>query len=126
MENIFAEASRIKLRFDVQGSVSTEQLWDVKLDALIAFEEMIAGVVESYGKSLRRKSAGRKTKAQEADELRLAIVTSILDIRIKEQDDVKAATDAKIHNQKIMDLIAEKQNDSLKSMSVDELKALLK
>lgn len=126
MSNIFEQASRLKLRFDVQGSVSTEQLWDVKLDVLIAYEEAMTDRVESYGKSVRRKAGGRKTKAQEMDELGLAIVTSILDIRLKEKEDEKAQAEAKIHNQKIMDLIARKQDAELEALSAEELQKLLK
>jgi len=123
--NVFEQASRDKLRFDLSGQISTEQLWDVKLDNLISYEEGLAETVESYGKSTRRK-AGRKTKEQELNELRLAIVTSILDTRIKEQEDSAEALKTKAHNQKIMDLIAAKQDQDLQSKSVDELKKLLK
>lgn len=125
MENIFVLASRTQLRFDLQGNITTEQLWKVDPNNLINYEEQLTEVVEGYGKSTRRK-AGRKTKEQEMNELRLAIVSYVLDIRLKEQEDAKTAAADKLHNQKIMDLIAEKQDDSLKNMSVDELKALLK
>ena len=125
MENIFVLASRTQLRFDLQGNITTEQLWKVDPNNLINYEEQLTEVVEGYGKSTRRK-AGRKTKEQEMNELRLAIVSYVLDIRLKEQEDAKTAAANKDHNQKIMDLIAEKQDDSLKNMSVDELKALLK
>ena len=125
MENIFVLASRTQLRFDLQGNITTEQLWKVDPNNLINYEEQLTEVVEGYGKSTRRK-AGRKTKEQEMNELRLANVSYVLDIRLKEQEDAKTAAADKLHNQKIMDLIAEKQDDSLKNMSVDELKALLK
>lgn len=123
--NIFEQASRDKLRFDLHGQISTEQLWDAKLDTLILYEEGLAETVESYGKSTRRK-AGRKTKDQETSELRLAIVTAVLDTRIKEQEEAKEALQNKAHNQKIMDLIAAKQDEELKSMSAEDLRKLLK
>lgn len=124
--SIFEQASRLKLRFDIQGQISTEQLWDVKLDNLVTYEEIITDAVEGYGKSLRRKAAGRKTKAQEMDELRLAIVSSILDTRIKEQEEAAAIAENKLQNQKIMEIIAEKKDASLKNLSVEELEKLLK
>lgn len=124
MDN-FVLASRCKLRFDLQGQISTEQLWDVKMDNLIQYEELLTETVESYGKSTRRK-AGRKTKDQELNELRLSIVSSILDTRIKEQEAAADELKTKAHNQKIMDLIAAKQDEDLKSMSAEDLKKLLK
>jgi len=125
MDNIFAQASRLKLRFDVSGNVSTEQLWDVKIGNLTDYENSLADIVEGYGKPTRR-GIGRKTKEQELNELRLAIVTSILDIRIKEQDEAAVATANKAHNQKIMDLIARKKDAELEAMSAEELQKLLK
>lgn len=123
--NVFEQASRERLRFDLSGQISTEQLWDVKLDNLISYEEGLAETVESYGKSTRRE-AGRKTKDQELNELRLAIVTAVLDTRIQEQETAKEALQNKAHNQKIMDLIAAKQDEELKSMSAEDLRKLLK
>jgi hypothetical protein len=123
--NVFEQASREALRFNLQGNISTEQLWDVKIDNLITYEEQLSEVVEAYGKSTRRK-AGRKTKEQELNELRLAIVTSVLDTRIEEQEAAKQALESKTYNQKIMDLIAAKQDEDLKAMSVEDLKKLLK
>lgn len=123
--NIFEQASRLKLRFDIQGHVSTEQLWDVKENSLVSYEEQLTEVVESYGKSTRRK-AGRKTTDQELNELRLAIVTSVLDTRIAEREAASEQLATKAHNQKIMELIAAKQEEGLKQMSVEELQKMLK
>ena len=123
--NIFEQASREKLRFDIQGHISTEHLWDVKEDMLISHEEQLTEIVESYGKSVRRK-AGRKTKVQELNELRLAIITSVLDTRIAEREAAADQLATKAHNQKIMDLIAAKQEEGLKGMSVEDLQKMLK
>jgi len=123
--SIFEQASRLKLRFDLQGNISTEQLWDVDLDNLVTYEEQLIEVVASYGKSTRRKTS-RKTNEQATNELRLAVVASILDTRIKEQEEAQEAAANKAHNQEIMEQIAEKQKDELKGKSIEELKAMLK
>jgi len=126
--DIFEKASRIKLRFDFRGTVGAEQLWEVKdadLGELMTFEEKLLEVVESYGKSIRRK-VGAKTKDQELNELRLAIVSYILDVRLKEQESEATAKANKAHNQKIMELIARKQDAALEAMSAEELEKLLK
>lgn len=124
--NIFEQASRLKLRFSLTGNISVENLWDVKLDSLIRHEEDLIDVVESYGKSLRRSKAGRKTNAQVEDELRLAVVSSILDTRIKEQEEATEAASVKANNAKIADIIARKQEASLENLSVEELQKLMK
>ena len=123
--NIFEQASRCKLRFDLSGQISVEQLWDVNMNALATYEEQLTEVVESYGKSTRRK-AGRKTTDQELNELRLAIVTSVLDTRIAEREAASEQLATKAHNQKIMELITAKQEEGFKQMSVEELQKMLK
>lgn len=82
-------------------------------------------MVESYGKSTRRTRQTR-TAEQNANELRLAIVTHILDVREQEAEEAANAADVKQHNQRILELIRAKQEQKLADMSEDELKALLK
>lgn len=125
MKNIFETASRLKLRFDINGQISVEQLWDAKMPALVDYEQQLTEVVESYGKSTRRTRAAR-TITQEMNELRLEIVTYVLDVREKEAEEARNAASDKENNQKILALIAEKQDDQLKAMSVDDLKKMLK
>jgi len=122
----FIKASRLKLRFDLQGQISTEQLWSVNFDQLVSFEEQLTEVVEGYGKSSRRKTSNHKSKEQELNELRLAIVTAILDIRVKEQEEAASAAETKAHNTRIKELIAAKQEAELANLPIAELEKLLK
>ena len=125
MNNIFETASRLKLRFDISGQISVEQLWDAKMPALVDYEQQLTEVVDGYGKSTRRTRAAR-TIAQEMNELRLEIVTYVLDIRERELEEAKNAASVKEHNQKILELIAQKQNQQLADMSIDDLQKMLK
>ena len=125
MNNIFETASRLKLRFDISGQISVEQLWDAKMPALVDYEQQLTEVVDGYGKSTRRTRAAR-TVAQEMNELRLEIVTYVLDVREKEAEEAKSAASVKEHNQKILEVIAQKQNQQLADMSIEEKKKMLK
>jgi hypothetical protein len=125
MNEIFLLATRTALRFDIRGNISTEQLWSIPKDELIPYEESLQTSLEKFGKSTRR-TAGRKTKAQETLELQLAVVSAVLDIKIAEETESKEAAKNKAHNESIMALIADKQQDELKGKSVEELKAMLK
>jgi len=122
---IFEKATRLKLRFQINGEITTEQLWNVKESTLIAYEEELQEQVEKFGKTSRRKSS-YKTKEQESVELKLAIVSHVLDTVIKEREEAANENAAKQHNQKILALIAEKQEEGLRGKSIDELQALLK
>jgi len=125
MENIFVEASRSKLRFGINGSISTEQLWDIPMTTLVDAEQALTEVCEGYAKSTRRTKRNR-TKAQQENELRLKIVTYVLDVREAEQEAASLAAETKAHNQKILELIASKREGELASKSIEELEAMLK
>lgn len=123
--NIFEQASRDKLRFDVDGRISVEQLWTVKMQSLINFEQTLTEMVEGYGKSTRRTRQTR-TEEQRANELRLAIVTHILDVREAEAEAATNAAATKEHNQKVLAEKRRRQELALTTMSDAELDALLK
>ena len=123
--NIFEKASRIRLRFNVEGNISVEQLWSAPITRLVEYEQALTEVVESYGKSTRRTKKVRSTE-QEANELRLEIITYILDVREAEAELASTAADVKAHNQKILELIQSKKNEELTTKTVEELTAMLK
>lgn len=125
MNNIFETASRLKLRFDINGQISTEQLWDAKIPALVDYEQQLTEVVEGYGKSTRRTRAAR-TITQEMNELRLAIVSYVLDVREKEAADEVNAAAVKEQNQKVLAEKLRRKEIALTTMSDEELDALLK
>jgi hypothetical protein len=123
--NIFEKASRIKLRFDLNGQISVEQLWSVSMSALADYEQQLTEVVEGYGKSTRRSKKTR-TEQQELNQLRLEIITYILDVRETELEAAKDEAANKANNQRILELIRSKQDQKLQEMSVEELEKLLK
>lgn len=122
--NVFEQASRLRLRFDLNGQISVEQLWDVKMSILADYEQGLTEVVESYGKSTRRTRKNR-TKEQDLNSLRLEIVTYILDVREEEEDAARTAAESKAKRQEILALIDEKKKENLRNMSVEELEKML-
>lgn len=122
--SIFEQASRVKLRFDLQGQVSTEQLWTANYDTLVEYEAGLTDTVESYGKSTRRAKT-RRTKEQELNELRLAIVSHILNVRDEEAEAASKAAESKAQRQVILELIQRKKNQQLEEMSLEDLEKLL-
>ena len=122
---MFEKASRKQLRFNTPaGSVSVERLWQMKISDLIALEDTQTEVCEKYVKTTRRKSS--RTAEQQDDELRLEILTYIIDTLEKESLDANEKLQNKEHNQKIMALIAKKEQESLENLSLEELSKLLK
>jgi len=134
--NIFEQASRRKLRFDINGSLSVEQLWDLAVkrtrgnetegrDLLIAYEAELTETVESFGKSTRRVKVDRSLE-QENTQLRLNIVTHILNTVEEEDANASSAEGNRKHNQEILQLIADKKKAAMGTMSIEDLEKMLK
>lgn len=123
MEN-FKQASQQKLRFTTpRGVLSTEQLWDLTLMELDA----LAVSLEAEHKQSGKKSFLVKTSAKDKTaKLRFDIVLDVLNTRVEEQQAATDAREIKEHNNKLLALIAEKQDESLKNKSIKELEAMLK
>ena len=108
-----------------KGLLSIQQLFTVDTETLILCEEELQGEVEAVGKTQRRKRAAR-TKSESLLELKLSIVSDILDDREKEESEAKDEALRKANNQKIAEIIARKKEGELEGKSIEELEALLK
>ena len=123
MEN-FKLASQQKLRFQTnRGLLSTEQLWDLSLEDLDA----LAVSLETEHKQSAKKSFLVKTSVKDKTaKLRFDVVLDVLNTVVAEQEAAAEAFEVKEHNKKIITLIAEKQDESLKGKSIKQLEAMLK
>ena len=120
----FKLASQQKLRFQTnRGMLSSEQLWDLSLDELDA----LAVSLETQHKESGKKSfLVKKTEKDRTAKLRFDIVLDILNTKVEEMQAAQEAQEIKEHNKKIITLISEKQDESLKGKSIKQLEAMLK
>lgn len=123
--NIFEQASRLKLRFDLNGQISVEELWQVKAPILEKEEAALQTVVEGYGKRTRR-SASKETKEEMLTKLKLEIITHILDVKEAEAEAAINAQSAKEQNQPILEIILRKKQAELDLLPIAELEKMLK
>jgi hypothetical protein len=123
MDN-FKEASKQKLRFITsRGSLTTEQLWDLPLEEL----DNLAVSLEAEHKQSAKKSFLDKTSTKDKTaKLKFDIVLDILNTKVEEANALTEAKEIKEHNKKIIELIAEKKDESLKGKSIKELEKMLK
>jgi len=121
---MYKEASKLKLRFTTpMGLLSVEQLWEVGIATL----DILALSLETeYKESGKKSFLTKRTKKDKIAKLKFNIVLDILTTKMEEMELLTEAKEAKEHNSKILGLIAEKQDESLKGKSIKELENMLK
>lgn len=121
-ENIFEMATRNKYRFPYKGVISVEDLWDLNQTQL-----------DSIYKALNKE-----VKANQEDSLMFSQTQTDLDLQAKieivrhiyttkEQDAARrtAAAENAEKKRRILEILEQKQEDSLKNKSEDELLKML-
>lgn len=125
---MFEQATRIKLRFATnRGLVSTEDLWDLPLQGGsdgFNLDEIAKGLYRD-SKEDTKSFVVKKNKKNALVELKLDIVKSIIKYKLNQADANEKAEENKAKRAKIMGIIAEKQDENLKEMDVDDLKEML-
>ena len=118
--NIFEQASRSKLRFAHKGQITVEDLWDLPVTEL---DSVYVGLARTK-KALEGDSLLRPRKDSNLD-LSLAVVKHVFETRQAAADAEKSRTATRQRNQKIMEILARKEEDALLDKDPDELRAML-
>ena len=127
--NIFEQAVRQQIRFEFNGQVTIEQLYNARRtnsfkESLIAYEEDLTKQVEAFGKTTRRTSV-EKTKSQKDTELKLSIVTALLDEIEADEKNAKEKADKDVRRQELLALKAKKQKLAEEELSIEQIDAEL-
>lgn len=127
---IYKKASKKKLRFSTnRGSLSVEQLWDLPKEEI---RQLVIKARDAAKKSFGEVSdtelsfldAPAKTKATD-DELRFEILKDIYLTKKSAEEKAQKKAEAKRNNQKLLDIIARKQDEALEKKSINELEKML-
>ena len=122
MEKLFKNATRGKYRFSFRGSITVEDLWDLfpqNLDTI--YKALIKELKQEQEESL----LSEKTKADTVLDEKISIIRYIVSVKLKEAEDKKNEKALKDQKQKILSIIADKEDSELKGKSIDELKNML-
>ena len=129
MSNIFEPATRKALRFATErGPVTVEQLWQMPLQAKNLFDlDSVAKDCNAKVKSFTEESfvTPTNTPAKAEAELALEVVKHIIQTKMAEAAAEAEAAQKRETRQKILGIMAEKQDEALKSMSMEDLKKQL-
>lgn len=122
VENIFEYVTRNKVRFSFRGLISVEDLWDLSLTNL----DSIYKQLNKQSKQSEEESLlNIKTQEDELLNVQIEIVKHIVSVKLAEKEAREKATAKKAQKQKIMSIIAAKQDEALQNSSIDDLKKML-
>ena len=124
MNSIFEFATRNKLRFPYKGSISVEDLWDLS-------QKQLNDVYKILKKELKLVSEEESLMSLEKEDpyielnIKVEIVKHIFNVKKVEAQQREDAVIKAEKKQRILDILAKKQDDSLNNMSEDELIKML-
>lgn len=124
---MYKNASKLKLRFNTsKGLLSVEQMWDLSMTAM-------ARIVRALKKELKADNDDdlsflddTSTPVDAILQLKFNIAKDIYLTKKDELEAVKNEAEVKVHNQKILKLIKDKQEAALGDLSVEELEKMMK
>jgi len=123
--NIFEFATKNKLRFaSSRGLLTVEQLWDVPLRSGDDFNlNAVAKVASKAWKDLTEESFVETVKTPEHTrrEAALELVKYVIEAKLGEETAAKKRADNKVEREKLLQILAEKQEGKLSALSEKEL-----
>jgi len=126
---MYKQASQLKLRFDTpKGVLGVENLWDLTKEDLATVAKNLRKKIKANSKSDDEELAfldEKVSKTQTEDALRFNIVKDIYQTKEAAEKESVEAAQKKLKNQKILELIARKQDQELEGKSIEELQAML-
>lgn len=121
-ERMFEIATRNKFRFPYKGMISVEDLWDLPLTALDSIYKTLNKQVKQDKEDSLLET---RSKESEVVELQIAIVKYIVSTKQIEAAAKIAAKENADKRRRIMEIMANKQDEELMSKTVEELQKML-
>lgn len=122
IEKMFEVATRSKIRFPFRGQVSVEDLWDLSVENL----DSVFKTLNSQVKQAKEESLlSTKTKEDEVLDMQIEIVKYIVQVKLEENNQRLLAREKKEKRQKLLAILAEKEDSEIKDKSSDEIRKML-
>jgi len=120
--NIFELASRNKTRFAYKGQLSVEDLWDLSVQEL---DRIFKGLNAKLTVCKEESLLGPKGTENTELDIQVAIVRRVVEVKLTEAAARELEAEKKIKRQKILSILADKQDGALASKSEEDLKKML-
>lgn len=121
-KNLFEIATRNRYRFNYKGVMTVEDLWDLNVEALDA-------IFKALNRQKKTADEDSLLAAKSAEDTELAnkieLVKYIVSVKLAESEARVNAAEKKAQRDKIMAIMAKKQDAKLENMDMAELEAEL-
>ena len=123
-KNLFEAASKMKLRFSSnKGMITSEDLWDLSLADL---DEIARETYKRVRDDMDHVSFVRPvSKVDSTDLLRLDILKRVIEVKMEERDAAEKTVLQNAKKQRILNIMAEKEDENLKGASLEDLRQML-
>jgi phosphoribosylaminoimidazole carboxylase (NCAIR synthetase) len=125
---MWIEALSKKIRFEYKGKISIEDLFDLSLNELDEIYRNLKKELDEYQQYSADSLLDKDVENDEAyDELQLKIdvVTAVFNHLKKQQEELQKKIALQNQRDKILGIIADKQDEELTNKSISELKEIL-
>lgn len=121
-EELFIKATRNKVRFPYRGLASVEDLWDLPVTEL----DKIYKQLKKQEKTENEESL-LEVKTDEDEELtvQIEIVKYIVGVKLEEKKQAENAKTKKEQKEKLLRLLADKQDEELKGKTAEEIQKMI-
>lgn len=121
--SLYKVASKMKLRFATsKGNLSVEDLWDLNL---VTLDKIAVALDAEVSKGSKKSFITEASTEDEVLTLKLDILKDIIHTKLDEKKKREEAKDKLSKKNKLMELIAKKEESDLEKLSVDELRQKL-
>ena len=126
---MFEKAAKLKLRFDTtSGPLGVEDLWDLPLTSTKGkanLDDIARGLHKQLKSGDDVSFVVPTRKSDETIQLKFDLVKHVIDARLAENQAALLEKERADKKQRIMGIIAAKQDETLQGMSLDDLKKLM-
>lgn len=116
---LFEIATRKKYRFPFRGSISTEDLWDLNVEDLNS-------IYKTLTKAAKADDGEESLLSEKKPDVdltnKIEIVKQVFTVKREEAEAAKAASDKAKQKERLLEILAKKQDDSLTNLSEEELR----
>lgn len=125
--NMFEIASQYKFRYPWKGMITTEDLWDLNMNQLDAVYQALSKEMNALkdGDSLLSTTSADVFNKKQDLTTKIELVKYVFNSKQQAAELNRIAAERSAKKQRIMDILAQKQENALQNMSEDELKKML-